>query len=715
MTFIHCLNLPAGRQELEIGNWKLEIILVLFIPFSIFLFPSSASAATLSKPPNNLGLVAYYSFEDGSGSTATDFSGNGNTGTLTNMEAADWVDGKIGKALSFGGVDEYVDISGSNLSTLSSSFTLATWAKFNNVNGAFLIEKASPNNGANFYIWWSANDIGLGNSWIFGFRNSQNTAWKDHAYVNTPTAGIWYHVVFVFDDSGNTANLYLDGALVKSEAETDSPYYGSENLKIATNSNADSSYSLNGQIDEVRIYNRALSATEVASLYERTSQAKITSPTNDGLVGYWSFEDATGTKATDFSGNGNTGTLTNMEAADWVAGKRGKALSFDGVDDYVVTSGFTVPMFGTHTISFWGRIIAYDSNGTIFVSSKDSSGTKSFYQIGSNLGTYGGNQTGYVPFDNLSSGNNDNIWRHYTYVFNSTASSAQLFINGTQHGATKTYSTAISNNLKKIYIGSYASTDGWNLNGSIDDVRIYNRALSQAEITKLYNETAVRVNASQNNRLTEGLVGLWSFNGQDVDTTTAYDRSGQGGNSTILNPPHTPTFVSGKVGQALNFDNDDPDSSGVAGIKQYISITHTSALDPSTGMSVSVWVRQTSNVKQTAGIIDKNRTNSWALYFEESVNKIAFNWKGTEVIKSGYDLNEWYHIVGTWDGSTQIIYVDGALANQTANSSTPTGTDNILVGKLSDGFNLYGQVDEVRVYNRALSAAEVLQLYNLGR
>jgi len=74
-------------------------------------------------------------------------------------------------------------------------------------------------------------------------------------------------------------------------------------------------------------------------------------------------------------------------------------------------------------------------------------------------------------------------------------------------------------------------------NGTIDEVRIYDRALSQEEITRLYKMGGSKVEASQTSKLTDGLVGSWSFDDPDIYGTTVVDRSGQGNNGTITNGP----------------------------------------------------------------------------------------------------------------------------------------------------------------------------------
>ncbi|MFA6050578.1 MAG: hypothetical protein WC761_05270, partial [Candidatus Paceibacterota bacterium] len=118
-------------------------LLKIIITLAIFALASSASAATLSKPSNNLGLVGYWSFEDATstasvGTKVTDFSGRGNTGTLTNGPT--WTDGKKGKALSFDGSNDEVTTATNYGNTASlNTLTVSVWFKTSVASGKKII------------------------------------------------------------------------------------------------------------------------------------------------------------------------------------------------------------------------------------------------------------------------------------------------------------------------------------------------------------------------------------------------------------------------------------------------------------------------------------------------------------------------------------------------------------------------------------------------
>jgi hypothetical protein len=122
-----------------------------------------------------------------------------------------------------------------------------------------------------------------------------------------------------------------------------------------------------------------------------------------------------------------------------------------------------------------------------------------------------------------------------------------------------------SDAASNLSIGNFDTSGPRTFNSLIDDVRIYNRALSPDEIKRLYiTGAAGKLGVAANNdSLAQGLVGYWTFDGKDMagamgitSARTAYDRSGNGNNGKYWNATNTPA-VNGKLGQALGFDGSD--------------------------------------------------------------------------------------------------------------------------------------------------------------
>lgn len=198
------------------------------------------------------GMVLYWNLNDGAGSSAIDSSGNSNTGTLYGATLPTWVDGRYGKALSFDGVDNYVELAnGQSIFGGKNVITVAFWIKPNRTqsgihyieygigNSTFSLEGSVP--GALFYI----NNIGQGSMSI--------------------PVGQWSHIALVMD--GTNSYRYQDGNVLGSN-----PFSSAINnvASVFDIGGRGSTRSIDALFDEVRIYNRALSAGEISQLYSNT-------------------------------------------------------------------------------------------------------------------------------------------------------------------------------------------------------------------------------------------------------------------------------------------------------------------------------------------------------------------------------------------------------------------------------------------------------------
>ncbi|MBI4009933.1 MAG: hypothetical protein HY361_01935 [Candidatus Aenigmarchaeota archaeon] len=206
-------------------------------------------------------------------------------------------------------------------------------------------------------------------------------------------------------------------------------------------------------------------------------------PNIQGLVGYWSFNEGSGSTASDNSGNRNIGSLINGPM--WIDGKYGKAIQFDGVDDGIKQNdGSNVNIVGDITVEAWvkptlgsdstvvhkdGQYSLLVRGGTGFVTWADSS-------IWS-----------YATFGNQNIGLQANTWQHL--VATDTGGTVRLYLDG-QDKFNKPFGGFLTATNAIMHIGCYSGTDVCStnfFNGAIDEVRIYNRALSESEIKQLYS------------------------------------------------------------------------------------------------------------------------------------------------------------------------------------------------------------------------------------
>jgi len=499
-----------------------------------------------------------------------------------------------------------------------------------------------------------------------------------------------------------------------------------------------------GTVKNVRLWKKALSDTQLTNLTSATDaistsavqQSTNLAPNGTNLLGHWSFDDGSGTRAEDFSPNGtNAGTLVGSPA--WVDGRMNKAISFDGTDDYVdVGSSSSLNTTADYTISMW----VYNAAGSDLyptllnrAAQVTNNGFFWIYTNGTNeadLNFQYADGTNFIT-NTFSGALGTNTWQHVMFTFDNTSKSLKLYINGNQFSTTRTLTGSLSVDDGTLYLGTYTGTaTDYSFQGRLDDVRIYARALTSGEATDLYQSSAqTKVNVSQNSRMTNGLVGLWSFNGPDVSGTTAYDRSGQGNNGTLTGGP---TPIIGKVGQGMSLN----------GINQYMLVSDpgSGVLDFGTGsFSVSVWGFHRDFTNPKSSFVFRKSSQcylgagrpGWDIGHGYSVNgvDVCLN-DGTNYVRSAVVLdagsrptdfiNKWIHIVIVFDrsiGRTKY-YINGVKQVNEQDISTVTGsidnTADLSVGT-AYGWNVDGILDEVRIYNRALTTAEITDLYNQGR
>lgn len=208
------------------------------------------------------GLVGYWSFDEGSGITAYDYSGNLNNGILTNGPT--WTTGKFSSALSFDGMDDYVNIGkGTNYFPMP-KFTLCAWTKSTEIGTASTARGIiAITYGLNLYLNTEGN---------LYLRINTDPSASTFAYMNYPQNLLDNkdHFICASYDETNV-NLFIDGSLKKTQAVSwdGTTHWPTSYAAIGWDVNS-SPWKFKGLIDEVRIYNRALSAEEVRAIYEST-------------------------------------------------------------------------------------------------------------------------------------------------------------------------------------------------------------------------------------------------------------------------------------------------------------------------------------------------------------------------------------------------------------------------------------------------------------
>ncbi|MGH9949215.1 MAG: LamG domain-containing protein, partial [Pyrinomonadaceae bacterium] len=308
---------------------------------------------------------------------------------------------------------------------------------------------------------------------------------------NQLTIGFWQHVAATYD--GATMRIYRNGVLVAIRAETGAIDAVTDPIVIGRNA-VDTSLAWHGGIDELSLYNRSLSESEIVAIHAAGTAGKC-KPTAtvapSGQVAWFSGDG----NANDISGNNNNGTLQN--GAGLAIGKVGQGFRFDGVDDNVgiTSNGFFTNQPGG-TIEAWVNPQGShgDGNGSVFYEDIGTSGFTRFGVSVFNDGTVavgGRDSTGIVRVRFTDSGAAPlNSWTHVIGVWE-VGVGIKVYVNGVLSAslddATLTNFSAI--NAQAVRIGNLESGgNSFNeFNGLLDEITLYNRILSSGEVQSIFN------------------------------------------------------------------------------------------------------------------------------------------------------------------------------------------------------------------------------------
>ena len=286
---------------------------------------------------------------------------------------------------------------------------------------------------------------------------------------------------------------------------------------------------------------------------------------------------------------------------------------------------------------------------------------------------------------------------------NATHGVIHRYINGVQYDDLTMPNPTGTLTGSHLYFGAGRSGSEF-FSGKLDDIRIYNRALSTAEVTSLYD--------TEKPSLTDGLVAYYPFNGN------ANDESGNANNG-VVNGATSTTDRHGIAGKAYSFD----------GVNDNIDLGDKPAFDFGTSdFTFSLWF-QTSGEQINKYIIGKYHgvnPPAYGIGTHGHTKGYAFLYDGGESVsveaRGSTDVDEgnWHHMLVAFDRDAKMsMYLDGALevsSDISGEQEAISNAMNLYIGRIQDGaVHFGGKIDDIRIYNRALTAAEVLKLYDLEK
>jgi hypothetical protein len=396
------------------------------------------------ETPGTSGLVGWWKMNEASGNVA-DSSGNGFTGTVTGTTV---VAGRSGYGRSLNGTaSDYITVT-ENDALDPTAITISAWINPVAATGNFV--NKGDNLGYRFRTLSGSTTV------QFLDRGGTNTLTST---ANSITPGIWQHVSVTGDSSG--LKIYINGVLNNSNAVA----YGGPNTAvnlIMGYYNAPGTEAYNGSMDNVQIYNRALTASEI-------------------------LQQATFTKPKDVSGNGNDGSLWGTTSTQ---GKIGKARSFNGTSDYVsISDSNSLDLSTNFTISLWFKADVLTQTNRYLLSKLNDAASDNAYSViweyvDNTIEFYSNDFTGTAPRTGSGIKIDDTLWHHIAYTYNGTNWS------GYKDGV-PVFSTARTFSLNattgSLHLGAFRpnSTFGWT-DGNLDEVRIDNTARTSDEIRQAY-------------------------------------------------------------------------------------------------------------------------------------------------------------------------------------------------------------------------------------
>src|SRR5581483_207551 len=344
-----------------------KVLLLLIFLTCTLLTPVSIFRTHQALAASN--LVGYWKFDEGSGSTTSDASGNGYTGTL--QGSASWANGQIGSSsLSLNGSGgTNVDIPATVIDT-TQSFSVAAWVKLNSLSGYQTFVSIDGSQVSAFYLQLRGDTGQFAFTRLGGDSTSSSTTVASAS--DAPSMGIWYHLVGIYDASAKTISLYVNGSLQQTVAYS-SAWQGTGHTEIGRGKYAGNPVDfVNGQIDDVHIYNIALSAKSVADL---------------ATIDYWTFDEGSGTNAADASGNSRTAIL--QSGASWATGKVGSsALSLNGTSNsYADVPTTVVNTTESFSVAAWVKLNSLSGSQT-FVSLDGTQVSAFSLQLNGNTGRF---------------------------------------------------------------------------------------------------------------------------------------------------------------------------------------------------------------------------------------------------------------------------------------------------------------------------------------
>lgn len=505
-------KLPFACKAVEQLEERAMLAIMVGVPHEAHLpaLPSNQQFAPhqeVSSAPSN--LVGHWTFDNAIVHHTLDASNNGHHGLVSGAHGSTF--GKAGSSLRFDGVDDFVNTG--NWDVQGDQLTIASWIHADSFTGSFrdgrIVSKAVGDQEQDHS--WMLSTIAVGTETRLRFRLNTNgitrTLIADQGDVSTQT---WHHVAAVYD--GASMRLFLDGQQVGQMAASGTITPAPNAPVWLGNNPVSRAQPFHGLLDETQVYQSALTAAEIQSLSTSatgaavvTGGAVLASPggQSTGQVSpdayfayeseaYYPFDQITNAISIDRSANQHHSVAHGATVA---VGQTGNAVAFDGVDDYMNLGNWDVTG-NALTIATWvnadafvgqyrdGRIISKavgaGAQDHYWMLSTIAQGSETLLRF--RLKTDGNTDTLIADSGNLSPG----AWYHVAAVYD--GATMRLYLNGAEVGSMPKTGPISANQDAAVWAGNNPGSQAQPFDGRIDDMQVFESALSAFQIMTLITQ-----------------------------------------------------------------------------------------------------------------------------------------------------------------------------------------------------------------------------------
>lgn len=442
------------------------------------------------------GLAGWWPLNEWNG-RANDLSGNGNHGSLVGGVAQGGYGPAVSSSYRFNATDSEVNCG--DIGQITSKVSISVWYRpptlpwGGNASNNGLVSKGSPAAFFNstpttgYHVGVNEND----NSFLAAFAPSNNGG-EDSLYLPAMSPNEWHHAVYTADANEDTISGYLDGEHIETVSQTVDDMSVTDSLGIGHTPNAGGGRYLQGQVADVRIYDRILSASEVKHLYDLGAVDVASEPdaSDASAISRWTFDDPSDTATAVDSWGSNNGTINGATYnRDSI---RGDSLLFDETTDDNVNVGDTADLSGltNHTIGGWIKPTSATNNDLVSkFNQADSTAQEWLILYVDSIPSFRVHVSDGSSTTSLDSNftPSTDTWYHVMQSYD--GSTLKVYVNGVLDNQT-TVTATIPDTTTPVRIGARQDGAGVDstesMDGNIDDIRVYGRALSQQEIQEIY-------------------------------------------------------------------------------------------------------------------------------------------------------------------------------------------------------------------------------------